>query len=152
MKTISVGERLSCMVVEVKGCLGRQRRLFVELYRLEPGAWHGQDGKAVPRCLPMEDSLPSGCRIVGGRRSPCGRRWFPRCILLLYGQWRVGEIGSWGRVREFCDRWIREKHGRWGAFSMWEEGRVCRWREIGPVLFQRVLPFLERAFLIHNGG
>ena len=46
-------------------------------------------------------------------------------------------------VWEFPDRWIREKHGRQGASSMWEEVGVCRWREIRLVLFRRVLPFLE---------
>ena len=71
-KTISVVERVSCMVIEVKGCLGRQRCLFVELYRLEQGTWHGQDGKVVPRCLMTEGNLPNGCGIVSGRQSLCG--------------------------------------------------------------------------------
>ena len=44
-------------------------------------------------------------------------------------------IGSLGRVPEFHDRWIRGRHGRQGASSMWEEVRVCTWREIGLVLF-----------------
>ena len=44
-------------------------------------------------------------------------------------------IGSSDCVREFHDRWIRVKHGRQGASSMWGEGGVCRWRKIGPVQF-----------------
>ena len=54
----------------------------------------------------------------------------------------MGEIGSLGRVLQFPDRWIRGKHGRRGASSMWEGGGVCRWREIELVLSRRVLPFL----------
>ena len=72
MKTISAVVRVSCMVVVVKGCLGRRRHLFVELYRLELGILHVRDGKEVPRCLPTGDSPPNGRGIVGGRRSPDG--------------------------------------------------------------------------------
>ena len=63
----------------------------------------------------------------------------------------MGEIGSSDHVREFRDRWIRGKHGRPGASSKWGEDRVCRWREIGLVLFQRVLLFLGRVSWIRNG-
>ena len=69
MKTISAVVRVSCMVVMVKGCLGRQRRLFVELYRLVGGIWCGRGWKVVPRCLPTGDSLPIRRGIVGGRQS-----------------------------------------------------------------------------------
>ena len=50
-------------------------------------------------------------------------------------------IGSSGCVQESPDRWIRGKHGRQDASSMWGEGRVCRWREIRPVRSRRVLLF-----------
>ena len=33
MKIISATVKLSCMMINVKGCLGRQRRWGVELYR-----------------------------------------------------------------------------------------------------------------------
>ena len=54
----------------------------------------------------------------------------------------MGEIGSSGHVWEFPNRWIGEKHGRWGAFSKWAKDGIYRWREIRPVLFQRVLLIL----------
>ena len=71
-KTISVEVRLSCMVVDVKGCLERQRHWGTSFYMLEPCIWHGQDGKEVPRCLLTEDSPPIGHRIVSQRQSPYG--------------------------------------------------------------------------------
>ena len=63
----------------------------------------------------------------------------------------AGKIGSLDYVQEFPDRWIGVRHGRWGAFSMWEGVGVCRWREIGPVLFRKVLHVLMQASLINNG-
>ena len=48
----------------------------------------------------------------------------------------MGEIGSSGHVQGFPDRWIREKHGRQDASSMWEVDGVCKWRERGLVQFQ----------------
>ena len=59
----------------------------------------------------------------------------------------MGEIGSSGRVREFRDRWIREKRGIRDASSMWEGVGVCRWREIRPVLFRKVLLFWVRELM-----
>ena len=150
-KIISAGERVSCMMIMAKGCLGRRRRLFVELYRLVGDIWHGRGWKVVPRCLPTGDSLPNGRGIVSGRQSPCGRRWIPQYILLLHGLGMEGEIGSSDHVQEFRERWIREKHGRRGASSMWEGVRVCKWREIGPVRFRRGLLFWEQVSLIRSG-
>ena len=73
MKTISVVESLSCMVFNVKGCLGRQKHWGVELYMLEQGIWHGQNGKGVPRCLLMEGNPPIRCKIVGGKQNLDGQ-------------------------------------------------------------------------------
>ena len=72
-KTISAVVRVSCMVVVVKGCLGRRRHLFIKLYRLELGILHVRDGKEVPRCLLMGGSPPNGRGIVSVRQSPCGQ-------------------------------------------------------------------------------
>ena len=72
-KTISAVVRVSCMVVVVKGCLGRQRYFFVELYRLVGGTWRVRGWKVVPRYPPTGDSLSIRCGIVGGKQSLDGQ-------------------------------------------------------------------------------